>query len=162
MPNGLITPGLVWQIYEAGEDYRVTATEFSEIMGTIASIVLGAFIFGTVGMLIGAISEGVTKEATSKSSRLPSGTQKRIEAEVAHGFPTIEEAVKHGREAKYPECCVQYYVQSRLNPNLPRWLHPTRDYIVCPKHARELHAKPTYTWAEALKEMDLEELLREC
>ncbi|GAJ13108.1 unnamed protein product [marine sediment metagenome] len=59
MPNGLITPELVLQVAEAAEDYLITPTEFSEIMGTISSIFIGAFVFGALGMLMGRLTEGV-------------------------------------------------------------------------------------------------------
>ena len=55
----LITPGLVLQVVEAAEDYVVTPTEFTEIMGTISSIFVGAFVFGAFGMLMGRLTERV-------------------------------------------------------------------------------------------------------
>ena len=55
MPDGLITPGLVLQVAEATEDYVVTSTEFSEIMGTITSIFIGAFVFGAMGLMISSV-----------------------------------------------------------------------------------------------------------
>ncbi|GAJ21187.1 unnamed protein product, partial [marine sediment metagenome] len=39
--------------------YLITPTEFSEIMGTISSIFIGAFVFGALGMLMGRLTEGV-------------------------------------------------------------------------------------------------------
>ncbi len=57
MPDGLITPDLVLQVAEATEDYVVTPTEFSEIMGTISSIFIGAFVLGALGILIGRLAE---------------------------------------------------------------------------------------------------------
>lgn len=57
LPDGLITPGLVLQVTEAAEDYVVTSTEFAEIMGTISSIFVGAFVFGALGMLMGKLTE---------------------------------------------------------------------------------------------------------
>ncbi len=62
MPDGLITPELVLQVAEAAEDYVITSTEFSEIMGTISSIFTGVMIAGFVGMLIGEITGSFTKE----------------------------------------------------------------------------------------------------
>lgn len=59
MPDGLITPGLVWQVWEAGQDYQVTPTEFSDIMSTISSIATGAFVFGALGMVMGRLTKGV-------------------------------------------------------------------------------------------------------
>lgn len=61
MPDGLITPGLVLQVAEAAEDYVVTSTEFAQIMGTISSIFIGAFVFGAFGMLIGGLAESVKR-----------------------------------------------------------------------------------------------------
>ena len=55
----LITPGLVLQLAEATEDYQITPAEFSEIMGTISSIFVGAFVFGAFGMLMGRLTERV-------------------------------------------------------------------------------------------------------
>lgn len=61
MPDGLITPELVLQVAEATEDYRITATEFSEIMGTISSIVAGVFTVGAVGMLIAGLAKKLSE-----------------------------------------------------------------------------------------------------
>ena len=61
MPDGLITPELVLQVAEAAEDYVVTPTEFTEIMGTISSIFIGAFAFGVLGMLIGGLTKGLSR-----------------------------------------------------------------------------------------------------
>ena len=62
MPDGVVTPGLVWQVWEAGEDYRITPTEFNEIIGTISSIVIGAFVFGSMGMMIGALIKELRRQ----------------------------------------------------------------------------------------------------
>ena len=62
----LITPGLVLQVAEAAEDYRITPAEFSGIMGTISSIFVGAAVAGLVGMLTGAIAKGFTRETGIK------------------------------------------------------------------------------------------------
>ena len=59
LPDGLVTPELVLQVAEAAEDYVVTPAEFSELMGTISSIFVGAFVFGAIGMLIGGLTERV-------------------------------------------------------------------------------------------------------
>ncbi|GAI67449.1 unnamed protein product [marine sediment metagenome] len=66
MPDGLLTPGLVLQVAEAAEDYRITPTEFSEIMGTVTSIIAGVAVAGLIGMLTGAIFKGFTKETGIK------------------------------------------------------------------------------------------------
>ncbi len=66
MPDGLITPGLVLQVAEAASDYRITPTEFSEIMGTISTIFAGVAVAGFIGMLTGAIFRGFTKETGIK------------------------------------------------------------------------------------------------
>ena len=68
MPDGLITPGLVLQVAEAAKDYRITPTEFSEIMGTICSIFLGAAVAGCTGMLIGAVTKRFTEETATETS----------------------------------------------------------------------------------------------
>ena len=62
----LITPELVLQVAEATEDYVVTPTELSEIMGTVTSIFLGVAVAGFVGMLTGAILKGFTRETGIK------------------------------------------------------------------------------------------------
>ncbi len=66
MPDGLITPELVLQVAEAAEDYRITPTEFAEIMGTISTIFAGVAVAGFVGMLTGAIFRGFTRETGIK------------------------------------------------------------------------------------------------
>lgn len=66
MPDGLITPGLVLQVAEAARDYRITPTEFAEIMGTISTILAGVAVAGFIGMLTGAIFRGFTKETGIK------------------------------------------------------------------------------------------------
>jgi len=66
LPDGLLTPGLVLQVAEAAEDYRITPTEFSEIMGTVTSIIAGVAVAGLIGMLTGAIFKGFTKETGIK------------------------------------------------------------------------------------------------
>ncbi|GAI69226.1 unnamed protein product [marine sediment metagenome] len=65
----LLTPELVLQVAEAAEDYRITATELSEIMGTVTSIFAGVAIAGLVGMLTGAIFRGFTKETGIKMEK---------------------------------------------------------------------------------------------
>lgn len=62
----LITPELVLQVAEAAEDYRITPTEFTEIMGTVTSIFAGAAVAGFIGMLMGAIIKGFTRETGIK------------------------------------------------------------------------------------------------
>ena len=57
----LITPELILQVAEAAEDYRITPTEFSGIMGTVTSIFAGAAVAGLIGMLMGTIIKGFTK-----------------------------------------------------------------------------------------------------
>ena len=69
MPDGLITPELVLQVAEATEDYQVTPTEFSEIMGTVTSIFMGVAVAGFVGMLTGAIFKGFTRETGIKMEK---------------------------------------------------------------------------------------------
>jgi hypothetical protein len=54
-----MTPGLVLEVVEAAEDYQITSTEFSEIMGTVSSIFVGAFTFGVLGMLIAGLTKGL-------------------------------------------------------------------------------------------------------
>lgn len=66
MANGLITPGLVLQVAEAAEDYQVTPTELSEIMGTVTSIFTGAAVAGLIGIFLGAITERFTRETGIK------------------------------------------------------------------------------------------------
>ena len=66
MPDGLLTPELVLKVAEAARDYRITTTEFSEIMGTATSIFAGVMIAGFVGMLTGAIFKGFTGETGIK------------------------------------------------------------------------------------------------
>ena len=66
-------------------------------------------------------------------------------------WPSIEEDMALGRAAGYPECCIRYYIESKLNPDLSRWSHPRKGYIVCPRHAKELRTKRTYTYREALQ-----------
>ena len=66
MPDGLITPELVLQVAEATEDYQVTPTEFSEIMGTVTSICIGTAIVGLIGMLMGAMIKEFTRETGIK------------------------------------------------------------------------------------------------
>ena len=68
MPDGLITPELVLQVAEATEDYVVTPTEFSEIMGTMTSIFAGMAIVGLTSMFLGAITERFTREIQHSSS----------------------------------------------------------------------------------------------
>lgn len=82
MPDGLITPGLVLQVAEAAEDYRITPTEFTEVMGTISSIFVAAFVFGSAGMLLRGLAEGVTS-FTSEESKHHSGGN--VEIERYHG-----------------------------------------------------------------------------
>ena len=62
----MITPELVLQVAEAAEDYQITPTEFSEIMGTVTSICMGVMIAGFVGILTGVIIKGFTKETGIK------------------------------------------------------------------------------------------------
>ena len=66
MPDGLITPELVLQVAEATEDYVVTPTEFSEIMGTVTSILAGVAVAGLTGMLMGVITKSFTRETGIK------------------------------------------------------------------------------------------------
>lgn len=66
MSDGLITPGLVLQVAEAAEDYVITPTELSEIMGTISTIFAGVAVAGLMGMLMRAIIKGFTKETGIK------------------------------------------------------------------------------------------------
>ena len=62
----LITPELVLQVAEAAEDYVITPAEFSEIMGTVTTIFAGATVAGLMGMLMGAIIKGFTRETGIK------------------------------------------------------------------------------------------------
>ncbi|GAI20650.1 unnamed protein product [marine sediment metagenome] len=66
----LITPELVLQVAEATEDYVVTPTEFSEIMGTVTSIFVGVAVAGFVGMLTGAIIKRFTKETGVSAKKI--------------------------------------------------------------------------------------------
>ena len=66
MPNGLITPGLVIEVSEAVKDYRVTSAEYSEIMGTVSSIIIGTFTIGLVGMLMASIKKGFSRPQSQK------------------------------------------------------------------------------------------------
>jgi len=66
LPDGLITPELVLQVAEAAEDYVITPTELSEIMGTVISIFAGTAVAGLIGMLMGAIIKEFTKETGIK------------------------------------------------------------------------------------------------
>jgi len=62
LPDGLLTPDLIMQITEATEDYQVTPSEFSQIMGTMTSIVAGFAITGLIGMLTGSIFSAFEKK----------------------------------------------------------------------------------------------------
>lgn len=66
MPDGLITPGLVLEVAEAVEDYRITAKEFNDIMEVVTSIFVGVAVAGCVGMLTEAIFKGFTRETGIK------------------------------------------------------------------------------------------------
>lgn len=66
----LITPELVLQVAEAVEDYRVTPAEFTEIMGTVTSIFVGAAVAGLVGMLTGTMFRGFTRETEIKTKKI--------------------------------------------------------------------------------------------
>ncbi|GAJ20532.1 unnamed protein product, partial [marine sediment metagenome] len=48
----------------------LTATEFSEIMGSVTSIFAGVAIAGLIGMLTGAIIKGFTKETGIKTKKV--------------------------------------------------------------------------------------------
>jgi len=62
MSNGLVTPALVLQVVKAGEDLVVTQEEFSSIMGTVSSIVIGVFTFGILGMFIAGLTKKLVEE----------------------------------------------------------------------------------------------------
>ena len=62
MPDGLITPELVMEVAEATRDYMITSTEFTKIMGTVASIFAGAAVVGVICMLTEAITTKFTRE----------------------------------------------------------------------------------------------------
>jgi len=62
LPDGLFTPSLVMEIAEATEDYQVTPSEFSQIMGTVTSIVAGFAMTGMVGMLTGSVFSAFEKK----------------------------------------------------------------------------------------------------
>jgi len=62
LPDGLLTPSLVMEIAEATEDYRVTPSEFEQIMGTMTSIVAGFAITGMVGMLVKTITKEFARQ----------------------------------------------------------------------------------------------------
>jgi hypothetical protein len=70
LSNGLITPGLVLEVVEAAEDYQITSTEFSEIMGTIASTAGGIIVAGVVGMFLEKIAKEFTKETGIKTEKI--------------------------------------------------------------------------------------------
>ena len=54
-----MTPGLVLEVAEAAEDYVITPSEFSGIMGTAFSTAAGLFIFGILGMTIAGLTKGL-------------------------------------------------------------------------------------------------------
>ncbi len=62
----LITPELALQVAEAARDYRITSTEFAEIMATVTSIFAGVAVAGLTGMLLGAIIKRFTRETGIK------------------------------------------------------------------------------------------------
>ena len=62
MPDGLLTPSLVMEIAEATEDYRITPSEFSQIMSTMTSIVAVFAITGMAGMLIRTVTKEFAKQ----------------------------------------------------------------------------------------------------
>ncbi len=75
---------------------------------------------------------------------------KRIALEIeALGFITIKEDVDLGLHYGYPKCCIQYYILSRVNPNLPRWGYPGENWISCPAHSLRPGSFLSYTWEEA-------------
>lgn len=109
MPNGLITPGLVWQVWEAGQDYQVTPTEFSEIMSTISSIFVGVFVFGAMGMMIGAMAKGLSQTVQHHSSPAKNQITTTELQEVINNLrpqfdrfkETIDRSLDEGREIGY-------------------------------------------------------------
>ena len=70
MPNGLITPELVLEVAEAGEDLVITPTELESILGMITVISAGVMIMGFVGILLGPIAKGFTKETGIKTVKV--------------------------------------------------------------------------------------------
>ncbi len=66
MPDGLITPELVLQVAEAAEDYVITPSEFSSIMGTLTMIFMGVAAVVLGNILILPVIKGFTKETGVK------------------------------------------------------------------------------------------------
>ena len=63
MSNGLITPGLVVEAFEAGEDLVITSQELSGFVGTMTGTVMGVFSFGLLAMIITLVTNKFLKEA---------------------------------------------------------------------------------------------------
>lgn len=70
MPNGLFTPTLIVEVVEAVEDYQITAEEFNSIILVITEIFAGVMLAVFVGMLIGGILKGFTKETKIKTEKI--------------------------------------------------------------------------------------------
>ena len=62
MPNGLITPGLVVEAFEAGEDLVITPQELSGLVETTMGTVMGVFSFGLLVMIITLVTNNFLKE----------------------------------------------------------------------------------------------------
>jgi len=64
----------------------------------------------------------------------------------------LERDIKIGRASGYPECCIQYYIESKRNPDLPRWYSTKLRYLPCPSCAARVgNARKWYTHREACK-----------
>ena len=62
MSNGLITPGLVVEAFEAGEDLVITPQELSGLVETTMGTVMGVFSFGLLVMIITLVTNNFLKE----------------------------------------------------------------------------------------------------
>ncbi|GAI08173.1 unnamed protein product, partial [marine sediment metagenome] len=68
--NILITPELIMEVAEAGEDSVITKQEFSGIMEVMVSIFMGVMFAVFVGMLTRAITKAFTKETGIKTKKV--------------------------------------------------------------------------------------------
>jgi len=62
LSNGLITPGLVVEAFEAGEDLVITPQELSGLVETTMGTVMGVFSFGLLVMIITLVTNNFLKE----------------------------------------------------------------------------------------------------
>jgi len=89
-----------------------------------------------------------------KIPEIPIEAQKRIDLEVKYyGYPTIEDDIQLGLDGGYPECCIEYFIRSRIYPDLPRYVRKKyrkeEPWMPCPECAKMIEVKPAYTWNEA-------------